>query len=178
VILGCGIDLIEVGRIERELARRGGDSFDDLFTADEIARCRACRRPAEGYALGFAAKEAIVKALGTGLVGRMAWTDVRVGWPRTGWDGSPTVSLVGETAAVAAALGVDRVHLTAVVTLRRRSRLKPASTTDGAAHSREPASAGSMDVAGHSWEPASAGSMAGALAAAWVVLERRDPDGS
>ena len=108
MILGCGVDLIEVGRIEREVARRGGDPFDDLFTPDELAWCRARPRPAEGYALGFAAKEALLKALGTGLVGRMAWTDVRIDWSGA-W---PAVSLSGETGAVAEAMGVERVHLT------------------------------------------------------------------
>jgi holo-[acyl-carrier protein] synthase len=132
VILGCGVDLIEVGRIERELTRRGGDALDDLFTADELAWCRACRRTAEGYALGFAAKEALVKALGTGLVGRMAWTDIRIGWPGHGGEASPVVSLAGETAAVAAAMGVENVHLT--VTLRRvRSRRGPAPMTEALA---------------------------------------------
>ena len=107
MILGCGADLIEVGRIERELSRRGGDPFDDLFTTDELAWCRARRRPAEGYALGFAAKEALLKALGTGLVGRMAWTDIRVDW--TG--DRPAVSLHGETGAVAGRMGVEAVHV-------------------------------------------------------------------
>ena len=130
MILGCGVDLIEVGRIERELTRRGQDPFDDLFTPDERAWCRARRRPAEGYALGFAAKEAVVKALRTGLVGRMAWTDMRIDWSGA----RPAVSLTGETAAAAEAMGVELVHLT--------------------------------------------GALASALAAAWVVLERRDPDGS
>jgi holo-[acyl-carrier protein] synthase len=162
VILGCGVDLIEVGRIERELTRRGQDPFDDLFTPDERAWCRARRRPAEGYALGFAAKEAVVKALGTGLVGRMAWTDIRIDWePRSrakghdtgssGGAGGPAVSLHGETRHVAAELGVKHVHLT--VALRRPGReINPGLISRGVA-----------------------------LAAAWVVLEaheRRDPDGS
>jgi len=108
VILGCGVDLIEGGRIERERTRRGQDPFDDLFTPDELAWCRARRRPAEGYALGFAAKEAIVKALGTGLVGRMAWTDMRIDWSGA----RPAVWLAGETAAAAEAMGVSDVHLT------------------------------------------------------------------
>ena len=100
MILGCGVDLIEVARIERELTRRGRDPFDDLFSPDELAWCRSCRRPAEGYALGFAAKEAVLKALGTGLVGRMAWRDVQIDFSGT----RPEVGLQGETAAVAAAL--------------------------------------------------------------------------
>jgi holo-[acyl-carrier protein] synthase len=151
VILGCGVDLIEVGRIERELTRRGGDPLDDLFTSEELAWCRGRRRPPEGYALAFAAKEAIVKALGTGLVGRMAWTDMRIDW--TGI--RPAVALRGETAALAEAMGVEVVYLTAALLRSTRSRLKPASTTEGA---------------GHAWEPASAGSRTGALAAAWVVV--------
>ena len=116
MILSCGVDLIEVGRIERELTRRGGDPLDDLFTPDELAWCRRRRHPAEGYALGFAAKEAIVKALGTGLVGSMAWTDMRIDW--TG--AQPAVALRGETATVAEAMGVDEVHLSAA--LRRGVR--------------------------------------------------------
>lgn len=118
MILGCGVDLIEVGRIERELTRRGGDPFDDLFTADELARCRGCRRQAEAYALGFAAKEALVKALGTGLVGRMAWTDMRIDWSGA----RPTVALHGETAAAAATMGVEQVHLTAALRRGLRER--------------------------------------------------------
>jgi holo-[acyl-carrier protein] synthase len=166
VILGCGVDLIEVGRIERELTRRGGDPFDDLFTSDELAWCRRRPCPPEGYALAFAAKEAIVKALGTGLVGRMAWTDMRIDWS----GGSPVVSLYGEIAAAAAAIGVQGVHLTATMLRSKRSRLKPASTNHCVTSPTVEAR--------HSWEPGSAGSVAGALAAAWVVLERRDPDGS
>ena len=108
MILGCGVDLVEVGRIERERTRRGQDPFDDLFTPDELAWCRARRRPAEGYALGFAAKEAFVKALGTGLMGRMAWTDMRIDWSGA----RPAVSLAGETASAAEAMGVELVHLT------------------------------------------------------------------
>ena len=111
MILGSGVDLIEVVRIERELTRRGGDPFDDLFTSDELAWCRARRRPAEGYALGFAAKEALVKALGTGLVGSMSWKDIRIDRLEPG-GASLAVSLGGETAVVAAAMGVERVHLT------------------------------------------------------------------
>jgi holo-[acyl-carrier protein] synthase len=157
VILGCGVDLIEVGRIERELTRRGGDPFDDLFTPDELAWCRRRRRPAEGYALGFAAKEAIVKALGTGLAGSMAWTDMRIDW--TG--ARPAVALRGGTATVAEAMGVEDVRLTATMLRPTRSRLKPASTAKGT---------------GHPWEPASAGSRTGALAAAWVVLSGSNPE--
>ena len=165
MILGCGVDLIEVARIERELTRRGGDPFDDLFTPAEVAWCRARRQPAEGYALGFAAKEALLKALGTGLVGRMAWKDMQIDW--TAREGRPAVTLAGETGRVAAAMGVEHVHLTAA--LRRvRSQLKPAPTAECATRR--------TDEAGHSWDPDSAGSGGTTLAAAWVVLSSPNPE--
>ena len=73
VILGSGVDLMEVARFEREVARRGEGLVEELFSAGELAWCRRRRRPAEGYAMAYAAKEALFKALGTGKVGRMAW---------------------------------------------------------------------------------------------------------
>ena len=77
MILGCGVDLIEVARFEREVDRRGQSLAEELFSAGELAWCRRRRRAAEGYAMAWAAKEALFKALGTGKVGRMAWHDVR-----------------------------------------------------------------------------------------------------
>jgi holo-[acyl-carrier protein] synthase len=118
MILGCGVDLIEVARFERELSLRGTDLLDELFNPAELERCRARRRPEEGYAMGFAAKEACFKALGTGKIGAMAWRDIDVvqGASRA----HPAVTLTGETAAVAASLGVAQVHL-ALTTTRERA---------------------------------------------------------
>jgi holo-[acyl-carrier protein] synthase len=107
MILGCGIDLVEVARFEREFARRGGDSFDDLFTRAERAGCQTQRRPLLGYAARFAAKEACFKALGTGKAGQMSWHDLDIGVA----GGRPSVTLSGETARVARQMGVDAVHL-------------------------------------------------------------------
>jgi holo-[acyl-carrier protein] synthase len=107
MILGCGIDLVEVARFERERVRRGGDSFDDLLTPSEMARSQALRRPVLGYAAGFAAKEACFKALGTGKAGAMSWHDVEISRK----EGRDAVTLSGETAEVARRLGVDEIHL-------------------------------------------------------------------
>jgi holo-[acyl-carrier protein] synthase len=64
---GIGIDLVEVPRI-RELLEKHGQRFKErTFTAGEIAYCDACAEPAMHYAARFAAKEAVAKALGTGL---------------------------------------------------------------------------------------------------------------
>ena len=109
MILGCGVDLMDVARFEDEAARRGDSLIEELFSAPERAWCRRRRRAAEGYAQAYAAKEAVFKALGTGKVGRMAWSDIELGWH----DGPvrPAVTLSGETAAVAGRLGVTAVHV-------------------------------------------------------------------
>jgi holo-[acyl-carrier protein] synthase len=105
---------MDVARFEHEVARRGDSLIEELFSAGERAWCRRRKRAAEGYAMAYAAKEALFKALGTGKVGRMAWSDVVIGWP----DGStrPEVALSGETAAVAKSLGTAKVHLAMAAT--------------------------------------------------------------
>jgi holo-[acyl-carrier protein] synthase len=107
--VGSGVDLIDVGRFEREVARRGDALIEELFSAGELAWCRRRRRAAEGYAMCYAAKEALFKALGTGKVGRMAWSDVEIAW--TAGAAQPVMTLSGETAAVAEGMGVTVVHL-------------------------------------------------------------------
>ena len=118
MILGSGLDLMEVARFEREVARRGEGLIEELFSAGELAWCRRRRRPAEGYAMVYAAKEALFKALGTGKVGRMAWHDVAVAWPEGA--AQPTLALAGESAGVAAAMGVAGLHV-AVTTTREHA---------------------------------------------------------
>jgi holo-[acyl-carrier protein] synthase len=116
--MGSGLDLIEVGRFEREVARRGDALIEELFSEGERAWCRRRRRPAEGHAMVYAAKEALFKALGTGKVGRMAWHDIELAWP----DGArePAMTLAGETAEAAASMGVAGVHV-AVTTTREHA---------------------------------------------------------
>ena len=108
MILGSGVDLIEVARFEREAARRGQSLAEELFSAGELAWCRRRRRAAEGYAIAYAAKEALFKALGTGKVGRMAWQDIAVAWPEGA--ARPAMALASETAEVARQLGVTGVY--------------------------------------------------------------------
>ena len=110
MIVGSGVDLMEVARFEQEVARRGGGPVDELFGPGELAWCRRRRRACEGYAMAYAAKEALFKALGTGKVGRMRWSDIAVAWP----EGAvrPALTLSGETAAAAAKIGATRVLVT------------------------------------------------------------------
>ena len=112
--LGSGIDLMEVARFEREVARRGDSLVEELFSAGELAWCRRGRRAAEGYAMAYAAKEALFKALGTGKVGRMAWHDVAIAWPAGA--AQPTMTLSGETAVVAGQLAAADIHCAVTAT--------------------------------------------------------------
>lgn len=78
MILGMGIDLIEVPRFERALQRHGERLLNRLFTPNEIAYCQSKARAVEHYAARFAAKEAALKALGTGKSGGIRWRDVEI----------------------------------------------------------------------------------------------------
>lgn len=106
MLTGTGIDLVDVARIERAVARDGPGLLDELFTPPERAACDATRRPGAAYAALFAAKEACFKALGTGKIGRMAWTDIDVTPARPA-----AIVLRGETARVAAERGVRQVYV-------------------------------------------------------------------
>jgi holo-[acyl-carrier protein] synthase len=109
VIVGIGIDLVDVARIRRHVGpgagTRGERFVARCFTEGEQAYCNARRDRASHYAVRFAAKEAAMKALGT--PDGLRFTDVEVA--RAG--GAPTLLLHGAAARAAAALRVDRIHL-------------------------------------------------------------------
>ena len=108
MILGIGVDIVELDRIER-LVEKHGDSFlNKIFTESEIAYCQARRHSSTHFAGRFAAKEAVLKALGTGLRPPIRWTDVEV---RRGDSGPPTIHLARGAKAEAAQQGVARVHI-------------------------------------------------------------------
>ncbi len=77
MILGVGIDHVDAGRISELIERFGERGERRLFTEQELARCADRPDPAECLAARFAAKEAFVKAIGTGLRG-MRWTDIEI----------------------------------------------------------------------------------------------------
>jgi holo-[acyl-carrier protein] synthase len=99
-MLSVGVDIIEIRRIARALERFGERFLARVFTPAEVAYCRG-RVPE--LAARFAAKEAISKALGTGLVG-IAWNEMEVLADRRG---KPLVTLHGRALARAQALGLD-----------------------------------------------------------------------
>jgi holo-[acyl-carrier protein] synthase len=108
MIVGTGVDIAEVSRI-RETIERFGDRFlRRIFTEGEIRYCERKARRFESYAARFAAKEAGMKALGTGWSRGVRWRDIEVVRPR---GQRPTIQFHGEAAAIAAALGTKNIAL-------------------------------------------------------------------
>jgi holo-[acyl-carrier protein] synthase len=107
VIVGIGMDVVEVARVERLLHRQLAERFlERCFTAGERAYCERFQDRAARYAARLAAKEAVAKALGAPQ--GMKWTDVEV--ERT--EGAPRSRLSGAAERSARKQGVRRVHLT------------------------------------------------------------------
>jgi len=98
-MLSVGVDIVEIGRIRRALERWGERFTARLYTPDEVAYCRG-RVPE--LAARFAAKEAISKALGTGMIG-VSWNEMEVLADRRG---KPVVRLYGKALARAGELGL------------------------------------------------------------------------
>jgi holo-[acyl-carrier protein] synthase len=99
-----GVDLIEIDRVRRALDRHGDGFRARCFTDTERTYCESRPNPAQHYAGRFAAKEAVGKALGTGV--HFTWKEIEIrGRPK------PGVVLSGRTARAAARLGVERIEL-------------------------------------------------------------------
>ena len=121
MIVGTGIDLCEVDRIEKAMASPHGARFRErVFTSGEIAYAEPKANRAERYAARFAAKEAGMKALGTGWQNGVSWHDLEVvNLP----SGRPTLRLHGKAAEIAERLGVRNVSLSLTHTSRQAMAL-------------------------------------------------------
>ncbi len=108
-ILGHGIDIVETGRIARMIDEHGQRFLDRCFTpGEQVYAAKNPRRRFEHLAGRFAAKEAVLKVLGTGWRGGIAWTDIEI---LNEPSGQPKVMLSGECARIAAKLGIARWHV-------------------------------------------------------------------
>ena len=108
-ILGHGIDIVETARIRRSVEEHGQRFLDRVFTPGEQRYCAASpKRYFEHLAGRFAAKEAVLKVLGTGWRGGIAWTDVEVTKEPSG---QPKIVLTGECARIAGERGISRWHV-------------------------------------------------------------------
>ena len=108
MIHGIGIDVVEVGRIEAAVEKLGDAFLDRLFTAREQDYCAKQKRPALHYAARFAAKEAVSKALGTGIGGQAGWLDMEV---ERSESGAPKMIFTGRAADFMAAEGIAEVQV-------------------------------------------------------------------
>lgn len=108
-IVGHGIDIVETSRIRESVQEHGQRFLDRVYTPAELAYCtRGKKRYFEHLAGRFAAKEAVLKVLGTGWRGGIAWTDIEV-LPEP--SGQPKVRLSGECLRIAESLGIRRWHV-------------------------------------------------------------------
>jgi holo-[acyl-carrier protein] synthase len=108
MIVGSGIDLIQIERIQRTVERYGARFLDRVYTAGEQHYCLAKRKSAESLAARFAAKEAAAKALGTGISHGVTWLELEV-IREPG--GRPALRFHGRAAEIATRMGVTRSAL-------------------------------------------------------------------
>lgn len=107
-VVSHGIDLVDCARIADLLAKHPDRFTERVFTPKERARADELKHPVPHLAGRFAAKEAILKVLGTGWRGNIAWTDMEI--TNNEW-GQPLVRLTGHCAERAAQLGIDSILL-------------------------------------------------------------------
>jgi len=108
MIVGTGVDLAEVRRIRDSVERFGARFIDRVFTPGEIAYVERKANRFERYAARFAAKEAGMKAIGTGWKRGVRWQDFEVANLPSG---KPTLRLHGEAAKIAREMGVKSISL-------------------------------------------------------------------
>jgi holo-[acyl-carrier protein] synthase len=109
MVVGTGIDIVNIQRIERMMARWGDLFLSRVFTEREIVWCQRRTRPPECFAIRFAAKEAFLKAIGWGLRDGIQWTDIEV---ETDPTGKPLLCFHRKAKEVTKALRIHKALLT------------------------------------------------------------------
>jgi holo-[acyl-carrier protein] synthase len=107
-IVAHGIDLVDCPRIEQMMQRHGERFLKRIFTVSEQTYAEANRNTIEKLAGRFAAKEAILKLMGTGWRGKIAWTDIEI---INNAVGQPEVTLEGEVKEIAEKLGIGHISI-------------------------------------------------------------------
>lgn len=108
MIYGTGIDIVDITRFERFVEENNRPLFERLFTTAEMEYCTARKRSAQHFALRFAAKEAFLKALGTGLRDGLSWRHIEVVHDHYG---KPELKLSGEAEHLFTTNGLKRCFL-------------------------------------------------------------------
>ena len=109
MIVGLGTDIVEIVRIGRMIERHGDHFLTRIYTDDEIRYCQRRREYLQHYAGRWAAKEAVMKVLGTGFVRGIGWKDIEIGVRPSG---KPFVQLYGGVREYAEQLGIEDVLIT------------------------------------------------------------------
>lgn len=108
MIVGVGVDIVEIERIKSLRLKQGQHFYDLCFTAHEAEYCAKKKNPDESLAARFAAKEAVMKALGTGWGEGVSFTSIEL--RRTGKD-APEIVLYGQAKVIAQEKGIARIHI-------------------------------------------------------------------
>jgi holo-[acyl-carrier protein] synthase len=108
-IIGIGTDITECLRIAKMIERHGELFIDRVYTADEIAYCQNRKQSTQHFTGRWAAKEAILKAIGTGWVRGISWRDMEI---RNDPGGRPYVAVCGGVKEVVERLGISEIHVT------------------------------------------------------------------
>lgn len=108
MIVAIGIDLVEISRLEEVFSRRGDRFRARVFSEAEIRYCESLGSKLASYAARFAAKEAVMKALGTGWSEGVGWKDVEV---LNGPGGAPSIQLHARALDRMREIGASRVHV-------------------------------------------------------------------
>ncbi len=107
-VLGIGVDIVEIERFSAAMKRSGQSLIDRLFLPAEQAYCSPQHDPARCFAARFAAKEAVAKALGTGIGAQLGWRDIEICRKASG---APFIVLHGIGAVTAERSGVSEILL-------------------------------------------------------------------
>ncbi len=106
MVLGVGVDIIEIPRVERMLARWGESFLQRVFLPDEVAYCRGKKDPAPHLAARIAVKEAVMKSFGEGWTEKIGWQDILVG---RSLKGQPQVEMIGKGEKLLKEMGVEKI---------------------------------------------------------------------
>jgi holo-[acyl-carrier protein] synthase len=137
MIVGLGTDIVEIVRIGQMIERHGEHFLQRVFTEDEIRYCQKRKESYQHFAGRWAAKEAVMKTLGTGWTRGVGWLDIEVATKRSG---QPVVVIKGTARDIATQLGIDevlitishcRAYATATAIALRHADSSPSESSDG-----------------------------------------------
>ena len=108
MIIGTGIDIVEIDRIKRSIIKYSDRFKNKVFTQREIDYCHSQADPAKHFAARFSVKEAVLKCFGTGMAGGILWKDVEVDNKKSG---QPTLNLYGKGKELFNQLNIKHIHI-------------------------------------------------------------------